>query len=134
MKLLLDTHVLIRTMADDQSLPLRARKLIGDPSNEIFYSIVSPWEIEIKHGKHPKEMPFGGMQVAHYAELSGFHQVPVTMNAVSALKTLERKENTPDHKDPFDRIMICQAEVNGMILLTEDARIAEYTSPCIIPV
>lgn len=132
MKLLLDTHILIRAMADDDLLSLQARKLIGEPSNEIFYSIVSPWEIEIKHQKHPKEMPFDGRQIAQYAEMSGFHQVPVTIDAIHALKTLERMQNTIDHKDPFDRIMICQAQVNGMFLLTEDARISEYMNPCII--
>ena len=132
MKILLDTHILIRAMSDDSRLSPVARKLILDPSNEIFYSIVSPWEIEIKHDKHPKEMPFDGSQIVKYAEISGYSQLPITIHAVNALKRLVRKENTVDHKDPFDRIMICQAEVNGMFLLSEDSRIAEYDSPCII--
>ena len=59
MKLLLDTHILLWALADDPHLPAKARKLIENPDNEVFYSIISPWEVEIKRMAHPKEMSIG---------------------------------------------------------------------------
>ena len=113
MKLLLDTHVLLRVLTNDSKLSDKARRLIADESNEIFYSVISVWEIEIKHEK------------------PGFFQVGIDVKAVRYLSALERKPNVPDHHDPFDRMMICQAAVNGMLFVSEDERIAEYTDPCI---
>ncbi|MER2183109.1 MAG: PIN domain-containing protein, partial [Clostridia bacterium] len=55
MKLLLDTHVLLRVLTNDSKLSDKARRLIADESNEIFYSVISAWEIEIKHEKHPTQ-------------------------------------------------------------------------------
>lgn len=131
MKLLLDTHVLLRVLTNDSKLSDKARRLIADESNEIFYSVISVWEIEIKHEKHPTRMTIGGEQLAAFAEKSGFFQVGIDVKAVRYLSALERKANVPDHHDPFDRMMICQAAVNGMLFVSEDERIAEYTDPCI---
>ena len=127
MKLLLDTHVLLRVLTNDSKLSDKARRLIADESNEIFYSVISAWEIEIKHEKHPTQMTIGGEQLAAFAEKSGFFQVGIDVKAVRYLSALERKPNVPDH----DRMMICQAAVNGMLFVSEDERIAEYTDPCI---
>lgn len=131
MKLLLDTHVLLRVLTNDSKLSDKARRLIADESNEIFYSVISVWEIEIKHEKHPTRMTIGGEQLAAFAEKSGFFQVGIDVKAVRYLSSLERKPNVPDHHDPFDLMMICQAAVNGMLFVSEDERIAEYTDPCI---
>ena len=131
MKLLLDTHLLLRVLTNDPKLSDKARRIISDESNDIYYSVVSAWEIEIKHGKHPTQMTIGGEQLAEFAEKSGFFQVGIDVNAIRYLGKLERKPNVPDHHDPFDRMMICQAAVNGMLFVSEDERIAEYTDPCI---
>ena len=77
-------------------------------------------------------MTINGKTLAEYAVASGFHQIDISLNEISCLHTLQRKENTPEHHDPFDRIMICQASVNGMLFLTSDSRISGYTDPCIL--
>ena len=132
MKLLLDTHILLWTIANDSNLPLLARKLIGDESNSIFFSSISAWDVELKHEKHPQKMTIDGKTMADYAIASGFHQIDIGLNEINLLHTLQRRDNTPEHLDPFDRIMICQAAANGMLFLTSDTRISEYTDPCIL--
>ncbi len=132
MKLLLDTHILLWTITNDPNLPPLARRLIGDESNTVFFSSVSAWEVELKHEKHPQQLKIGGKALADYAIETGFYHIGVGLNEIGLLHTLQRKENTPEHHDPFDRIMICQAAANGMFLLTKDVRISEYTDPCII--
>ena len=132
MKLLLDTHILLWTITNAPDLPPLARKLIGDESNTIFFSSVSAWEVELKHEKHPQQLTISGKALADYAIRTGFFYIGVGLNEIDHLHTLQRKENTPEHHDPFDRILICQAAANGMFFLTKDVRISEYTDPCII--
>lgn len=132
MNLLLDTHILLWTITNDPNLPPLARKLIGDESNAIFFSSISAWEVELKHEKHPQQLAITGKALADYAIKTGFCHIGIGLNEIDHLPTLQRKENTPEHHDPFDRMLICQASANGMMLLTKDKRISEYTDPCII--
>lgn len=134
MKLLLDTHILLWTLSNSQKLSQTARLLIEDPENEIFYSIVSPWEVEIKHQNHPDRMSADSDAVVRYSDISGFHLLPVKPEHIARTGRLVRKEHVPEHRDPFDRMMIAQAAQEGMLLLTHDERIAEYTEPCILKV
>ena len=131
MKSLLDTHVLIWYFADDKKLSDEVRKLIEDDMNEIYYSALSIFEIELKHANHPDLMPFIGEEIIKYCRQVGFKPLPLNQNHVLAVKNLTRKENTPPHRDPFDRLMISQAIVESMIFITHDARIAEYVCPLI---
>lgn len=132
MKLLLDTHILLWTLTNSPDLPQLARKLIGDSSNSIFFSALSAWEAELKHEKHPQQMTIGGKELADYAVRSGFYHIGIGLNEIKLLHTLKRKENAPEHHDPFDQMLICQASANGMLLLTKDVRISEYTDSSII--
>ena len=134
MKLLLDTHVLLWTLANDERLSLRARRLIEDRDNEIFFSVVCPWEVQIKHQKHPDKLALDAQRLVEYCRRSGFHQVPVQLQHVLALDALERPGSAPPHDDLFDRIMICQASVEGMLFLTHDKRLSEYDDSCVFPV
>ena len=132
MKLLLDTHILLWTLTNSPDLPQLARKLIGDTSNTIFFSSLSAWEVELKHEKHPRQMTIGGKELADYAMGSGFCHVGFGLNEINLLRALKRKDKTPEHHDPFDRVLICQASANGMFLITKNVRISEYTDPSII--
>ena len=132
MKLLLDTHLLLWTLSNDPKLPLLARRLIGDESNSIFFSSLSVWEVELKHEKHPHLMTIGGKELSAYAIKTGFLPLGLGLNEINLLHTLKRKDQSPEHHDPFDRMLICQAAANDMCLLTKDARISEYIDPCII--
>lgn len=126
MKILLDTHILLWYFEDNARLPLKARKFIEDEANEIFFSVLSVWEVEIKHTAHPDRISMTSEEFIDYCQELNFAQVPVEVGHILKVKKLVRKENTPPHNDPFDRLMICQAIVEGMILMTHDARIAEY--------
>ena len=134
MKLLLDTHILLWTLANDRRLSPRARLLIDNPGNDVFYSIVSPWEVQIKHQLHPDRLEIGSEKLEEYCTASGFHRLPVQVEHIHALGSLERQPNAAPHRDPFDRMMICQASVEGMLFLTHDTRLTEYTDPCIMRV
>ena len=131
MKILLDTHLLIWFFGGDEQLPLEARELIADEKNKIYYSILSVWEVEIKHKSHPDRLSMTGERFLNHCEKLGFTQVPLSLEYILEVKNLVRRENTPRHRDPFDRLMICQAIVEGMTFMTHDARIAEYVSDSI---
>ncbi len=134
MKLLLDTHLLIWFFSGDEQLSPKARELIADEENEIYYSILSVWEVEIKHKAHPDRLSMTGERFLNHCERLGFVQVPLSVEYILEVKNLVRRENTPQHRDPFDRLMICQAIVENMIFMTHDARIAEYVTDSIYKV
>lgn len=134
MKLLLDTHVLLWALVDDPALPPVARRLICDEDNLVYFSAISLWEVQIKHQAHPDKLAFGARQVIEYCAVAGYTQLPVKAAHAELLATLKRRAHTLEHKDPFDRMLICQAAAEGMILLTSDRRIAEYVNPCILAV
>ncbi|MBR4703397.1 MAG: type II toxin-antitoxin system VapC family toxin [Oscillospiraceae bacterium] len=131
MKILLDTHILLWALTDDPHLPSKARRLIENPDNTVFYSIVSPWEVEIKRLAHPKEMALGAEELVGYCAESGFHCLPVREEHIFLLGSLQREPLSPPHRDPFDRIMVCQCASDNLLFVTHDALIAGYTDPCI---
>ena len=104
----------------------------NNSSNDIYYSIVSLWEIQIKHMAHPKEMSIDAGEIERYCDESGFHHLPVRRVHVESLARLGEPEGIR-HRDPFDRMLIAQALTDGMLLLTKDSRIAQYDEPCIFP-
>lgn len=134
MKLLLDTHILLWAISNDSKLPEKARKLIENEENEIYYSIVSLWEVELKRLAHPNAMPVTAEELAEYCVQSGFQRLLIIEKHIYALAGLKRDENAPLHKDPFDRILICQAAAENMIFITHDSLIPRYKEPCILAV
>ena len=131
MKILLDTHILVWYFEDDAKLSQRARKLIEDDYNEIYYSLLSVLEIEIKHAAHPDRLSLNGEKFISYCQKLGFMQAPLGVEHVLEIKNLNRKVNTPQHRDPFDRLLLCQAIVEDMKFMTHDARIAEYVTDAV---
>ena len=134
MKLLLDTHILLWALTDDERLSPKARLLIEDEGNDIYYSVVSPWEIELKHLRHPDQMRLTGEDLDFFGEDAGYLRLPIQIHHISALRNLRREEGSPKHQDPFDRMLIAQAASSSMFLLTHDERILQYTDPHIISV
>lgn len=131
MKLLLDTHILLWALSDAPQLSVKARKLLEDESNEVYYSIASIWEIEMKYIAHPDRMDFDGKQVSDYCRESGYYRLPVREEHIFYLRNLKRPDTAPSHKDPFDKIMICQAMVENMLFVTHDHLLSDYHEPCI---
>lgn len=132
MKILLDTHMLLWALTDNPRLPEKARKLIENPGNEIYYSVASLWEIEIKHLAHPDALAVTAEEVEQYCTQSGYHQLPIRPRHIFDLETLRRPEDAPPHKDPFDRLLICQASAEDMLFLTHDALLPAYNKGCIL--
>lgn len=122
MRLLLDTCTFLWIVADDSALSERARGLFADPSHDVFLSSVSAWEIAVKHaaGKLPLPDPPSEF-VPQYREAHGIEPLSLDETAVLQLGRLPRQ-----HRDPFDRMLICQAIEHGLALLTPDRAIASY--------
>ncbi len=119
MKYLLDTHVFIWAMEVSQKLHQNIQDTISDPNNIIFVSVATIWEIMIKKRKGlkvPKDI-LGGIKKSNFVLL------PIDISHVLEVEKL------PDiHKDPFDRILISQAEVENLTLITSDKKIWRYKS------
>ena len=130
--IMLDTHIILWAMSNDDKLNENMRKFIMNPKNTIYYSIASMWEVQIKYmvGK----MPISGIEFMHYCEQSGYHKLPIDDLHVVELAGLVRDEDAPPHNDPFDRIMISQAKAEGFLFLSHDSMLAAYHEPCVIQV
>jgi len=122
MNLLLDTHVFLWFISGDERLPTAMRDVIRDPENEVYLSVISIWEAIVKHqiGKlslpQPPEKYLPLQRERHQIE-----SLPLDENSVSQLAKLPFI-----HRDPFDRILICQAIEHGMALVTVDEVILSY--------
>ncbi len=124
MKLLLDTHLLLWAAAEPGRLPARARALIKDPANELLFSAASLWEIAIKCGLGRADFRVDPRLLRRGLLDNGYDELPITSEHAVAVESLP-----PLHKDPFDRILVAQATVEGITLLTADPVVAQYRGP-----
>jgi len=118
MKLLLDTHVLVWAAIGDPKLPKAAIALIDNEAHTLYFSAASLWELTIKGaartGVDPAQLR-GALLAVGYRELS-----------ISAEHTLAVGELPHHHRDPFDRILVAQAQVEGLQLVTHDRTLGAY--------
>ncbi len=124
MKLLIDTHLLLWAAEASPRLPTIASRLFTDPANELIFSVASIWEISIKHAKGMKSFHAHPGTVWEGLLENGYSELPVLGKHAVEVDTLP-----PIHKDPFDRLLIAQAIVEGITLLTVDATVARYPGP-----
>ena len=132
MKLLLDTHIVLWYITDDQRLPVLAREMINNPENEVYYSMVSLWEVAIKHQISSQRMPVSDESFSKFAEASGLLCMQLKKEHIAALKTLNRKKEAKEHHDPFDRMLISQAKQENVLLITHDSALTGYDEACIL--
>ena len=121
MRILLDTHIALWAIGDDARLTGKARGWISDPANDIAVSAASIWEIAIKHAISKKRMPVSARQAAGWFREAGY-----TLLAISAAHAAAVEALPGIHADPFDRILVAQARVEPMHLLTHDKTLAGY--------
>ena len=126
MNLLLDTHVALWAIADSPKLPLKARELIASPRTSVWISTASIWEIAIKYSLGRGDMPISGQAALRYFSESGYRQLPIEAEHAVAIEDLPAH-----HSDPFDRILVAQALVEPMRLMTHDATVALYSDTII---
>ena len=121
MKLLLDTHAFLWWDSKDAHLPPVLHSAIASASNEVFVSAVSVWEIAIKRASG--KLAFGG-SVASAIEQQGFLSLPITVEHAEWAGSLPQY-----HRDPFDRLLVAQAHLEGMTLVSVDEQILRYQVP-----
>lgn len=121
MKLLLDTHLLIWAAESIERLPKGARALMANPENELLFSVASIWEVAIKRGLNRPDFQVDARMLRRGLIDNGYCELPILSEHAVAIDTLP-----PIHKDPFDRLLIAQAMVEGITLLTDDATVAQY--------
>ena len=124
MKLLLDTHLLIWAAEGIEHVPADARGLMEAPENSLYFSVASLWEIVIKHGLNRPDFQADARILRHGLIDNGYHELAISGAHATAIDLLP-----PIHKDPFDRLLIAQACVEGITLLTNDATVAQYPGP-----
>jgi len=120
-KLLLDTHLLMWAADSIERVPPDARALMADPENELLFSVASIWEIAVKHGLNRPDFQVDARMLRRGLIDNGYCELPIRSEHVVAIDALPLI-----HKDPFDRLLIAQARVEGIILLTDDATVAQY--------
>lgn len=124
MKLLLDTHLLLWAAGSPARLSETARLLLEDQQNELLFSAASLWEIVIKRGLERSDFQVDARVLRRGLLDNGYEELAITSEHTVAIDSLPLI-----HKDPFDRILVAQATVEGIILLTADALVAQYPGP-----
>ena len=124
MRLLIDTHLLLWAAEGSRKLSKTARALIADPGNERVFSAVSLWEIAIKSAPGRRDFQVDATELR-----SGLLENNYSELAISGAHAILTSSLPPIHKDPFDRILIAQAMIEGMTLLTADPIVAKYNGP-----
>ncbi len=121
MRLLLDTHAFLWWDSLDCHLPEDMRAAVADAANTVFVSAVTVWEIAIKRASG--KLVFGGSAASAIAE-HGFSPLPITVVHAEWAGSLPQL-----HRDPFDRLLVAQAQLEGLILVTVDEQILRYQVP-----
>jgi PIN domain nuclease of toxin-antitoxin system len=123
-KLLLDTHLLLWAAGQPDQLSAAARSLLDDPQNELLFSSASLWEVAIKRGLGRSDFRVDPRLLRRGLLDNGYSELPITSEHAVAVDGLP-----PIHKDPFDRILVAQAMVEGIALITADPLVAQYPGP-----
>lgn len=124
MKVLLDTHLILWAAGDPDRLSEDARQLLLDPATELYYSAASLWEVTIKRALGRSDFEIDPRRLWRMLPVNGYRELPVTGEHAIAVEALPLL-----HKDPFDRLLLAQAHVEGFTLLTVDRQLAEYGAP-----
>lgn len=121
MRALLDTQVALWALTDSPRLSQKARDIILEPANDIYFSAASVWEIAIKHRLARHDMPVSGDTAATLCRRAGYIELAVSSIHAAATEALPLH-----HTDPFDRMLVAQAKSEPMCLLTHDGMLPQY--------
>jgi len=123
-KLLLDTQILLWAAGEPERLSAAARKLLSNRRNELLFSAASLWEITIKKTLGRADFRVEPRLLRRGLLDNGYVELPVTSQHAVSIDALP-----PLHKDPFDRLLLAQATIEGVVLVTGDAQLARYPGP-----
>jgi PIN domain nuclease of toxin-antitoxin system len=124
MKLLLDTHLLLWAAGEPNRLSREARKLVDNPGNELLFSVASLWEVAIKRSLGRRDFTLDARVLRRGLLDNAYSELPIISEHVVAIDSLPKI-----HKDPFDRVLVAQATVEGITLLTTDSLVGKYPGP-----
>jgi PIN domain nuclease of toxin-antitoxin system len=124
MKLLLDTQLLLWAASEPARLKAATRRLLEDPRHELLFSAASIWEVSIKASLGRSDFDADPRVLRRGLLDNGYAELPVTGAHAAAVLDLP-----PHHRDPFDRLLVAQAQVEGITLITADATVARYPGP-----
>lgn len=124
MRVLLDTHLLLWTKLSPKRLPQAVRELLLDPATEPEFSVASIWEIAIKQSQGRGDFDVDAAVLRGELLAAGYSELPVLGEHAVAVSGLPWV-----HKDPFDRLLVAQAIIEGITLLTVDATLSKYAAP-----
>ena len=124
MKFLLDTHLLLWAANEPERLSPRAVTLMSDPDHELLFSAASLWEISIKNGLGRADFKVDTRRLRRGLLDNDYTELAITSAHAVFVESLPLI-----HKDPFDRILVSQASVEGITLLTADSTVAKYPGP-----
>lgn len=126
MRYLLDTHIILWAFIGDKRLGKDVREIIEDPKNEIYYSTVSSWEIEIKH-LYKDNFKLSAERFNFLCDQNGLANIQIKNSNVSSLKKIEKTKNNK-HNDPFDKMLLAQAISENMVFITHDKKFTAYSN------
>ncbi len=124
MRFCLDTHLLLWAAGDPNRLTPESRDLLGDPATELLFSTASIWEVVIKNALGRSDFRVDPGQLRDGLMQNGYSELAIRSEHALAVGLLP-----PIHTDPFDRILIAQAQVENITLLTTDSKVAHYPGP-----
>jgi PIN domain nuclease of toxin-antitoxin system len=124
MKILLDTHLLLWAAGHPDRVPARALDLLNNPLNEPFFSAASLWEVSIKSRLGRSDFQVDARLLRRGLLDNGYSELPISSEHAVTAGALP-----PIHKDPFDRMLVAQSQVEGILLITSDPNVAEYSAP-----
>ena len=124
MRLLLDTHLLVWAMGEPERLPAGCVAMLEDPSNSLVFSVASLWELVIKQALGRPDFNLEPSLLRQALLGGGWQELPIEASHALAVSQLP-----PLHRDPFDRLLLAQAQVEGLLLLTADSRLSLYPGP-----
>lgn len=127
MNLLLDTNAVLWTALEPERLSERTRTLLSDDANNVSYSVTALWEIAIKNGTR-RSLNVDPFTLRALLREEGFGELPITAEHALAVSGLPRL-----HGDPFDRILIAQAVVERLTLITADRAMLRYPGVMLLP-
>ena len=124
MQLLLDTHLLVWAMGQPERLDPALVRLLEDPMNTPVFSVASLWELVIKRGLDRPDFRLEPPLLRQALLEAGWRELPVEAHHVLVVGQLPAL-----HRDPFDRLLLAQAQADGLLLITADQQLAQYPGP-----
>jgi PIN domain nuclease of toxin-antitoxin system len=121
MRYLLDTHIVIWAMVGSDKLSDRAYSILQNQDNAFYVSSASVWEVAIKHRIRPEDVPVAPGQMIRFCRDSGIVELPIGFEHAQKVSMLPAY-----HNDPFDRMLLAQASVEDLLLLSHDRKLPPY--------